>query len=569
MKQKLQALGIQVKEHHHGNVKIPCPRCSSSRKHKTDPCLSVDVEHGIWNCHHCSWSGAVKRQHKEYTLPPKELTKLNEQIIKWFGDRGISNQTLLRYGITEGVDYMPQVGHEVRTIHFNYYQNGELVNIKYRDSSKNFKLVSGAAIIPYGIDVADYHISDSIILTEGEIDCLSFYEAGVKGVISLPNGASRGKIEWLDDWIHIFDNKKIYLACDTDEAGVNARNELARRLGKENCLIVDFPCKDANETLVKYGPERLVQCIENATPFPIEGIDDAYSVSDDLFSLYDDGMPTGYDSGFDDMLWNAGQVTLVTGIPGHGKSTWIKNLILRLAQRHGLVSFIYSAEEANTAFALSDMVQMMTGKPFFAGQETRVTRDELEACIPFLNDHFKYYRMSDNDMTIEAILEKGKSMVRQYGIDIMVIDNLSTVEKSMSNQSDTRHHQIKNMLGDMSRFAKNYGVHILLVAHPKKMNELKPGIYRVPNGYDVSDSSYLYNLPDNGLTVYRNMETRQTEVHRWKIRFKHTGQLGTSYYHFNVKNSLYEPTEKLNDGSDKTKFVLQPEAAKNFASLSL
>jgi hypothetical protein len=100
----------------------------------------------------------------------------------------------------------------------------------------------------------------------------------------------------------------------------------------------------------------------------------------------------------------------------------------------------------------------------------------------------------------------------------------------------------------------------------------KTGAYVTRRNGKVSfhgNSSHFYNLPDNGITVYRNLETRQTEVHRWKVRFKYTGQLGVNFYHFNVKNSLYEPTEKLNDGSDKTKFVLQPEAAKNFASLSL
>lgn len=572
-------MGINVREGQRGNVKVPCPQCSHSRKNKTDPCLSVDVSEGIWNCHNCGWSGTAKvaKPKKEYVKPAPELKNLSQPVIDWFSVRGISNQTLLRFKVSEGIDYMPQVGSEIRTIHFNYIFNEEVYNIKYRDSSKNFKLVSGAMLGPFGIDIACDNSTTDIIICEGEIDAMSFFEAGIKTAVSVPNGASKGsqKLEWLEEFIHVFDGKKIYIATDMDDAGLALRNEIARRLGKDNCYIIEFPLKDANETLVSLGPQALVDCYRNAVSFPVEGIDDAISVKADIFSLYDEGTPSGYDTGYsmdEDFIWHPGQVTLVTGIPGHGKSTFLKNIIYKLAERHGLKSFIYSAEEANTAFALSDMYQIATGKTFFKSSfAERIERSEIELLMPFMNDHFKYYRLSDNDLSIEGILDKAKGMVKRYGINILVIDNMSTVERSMSNQTDTRHHQIKIMMTDASRFARNYGVHVFLVAHPKKMTELKSGVYKVPNGYDVGDSSHFYNLPDNGITVYRNMESLQTEIHRWKVRFKYTGQLGTSFFTFNLNNSRYISAEKINDGTDKTRFIGQPITRSDidtFASLA-
>jgi twinkle protein len=575
MIQQLRSLGINVREGQTGNVKVACPQCSHTRKHKTDPCLSVDVDRGIWQCHHCSFKGTIKTKvYKEYVKPAGELKTLSQPIIDWFASRGIDNQTLLRYKISEGIDYMPQVNAEVKTIHFNYIYNGEIVNIKYRDRDKNFRMVSGARLIPFGIDILRDNATDYVVITEGEVDAMSFYQAGIKGVVSVPNGASKGsqKLEWLDETIEIFDGKRILLACDMDEAGIALRNELARRLGRENCAIIEFPHKDANETLIQGGPEALVECFDSASLFPLEGIDDAYSVKGDLLRLYEDGTPKGFDIGFEmDFIWHPGQVTLVTGIPGHGKSTFVKNVIYKLAEMHGLTSFVYSAEEANTAFALTDMIQIASGKSFFKPiYGPRITKEEVEEYIPFLNDHFKYYRLSDNDLTIEGILEKAKGMVRRFGINMMVIDNMSTVEKSMSGQSDTRHHQIKNMMNDISKFARTNDVHVILVAHPKKMTEIKNGIYKVPNGYDVGDSSHWFNLPDNGLTVYRNLETKQTEVHRWKVRFRHSGQLGASCFNFNIGNSRYFPAEKINDGSDKTHFVGQPtrKEIQGFAQLA-
>jgi twinkle protein len=552
---------LGVKPHHRGDVKVVCPQCSHTRKHKTDPCLSVNVEKGVWNCHNCGYNGSiVKKYEKQYHKPQGELKNVSQPVIDWFAKRGITNQTLLRYRVTEGVDYMPQVSGEVRTIHFNYFLGGELINIKFRDKDKNFKLVSGARLIPFGIDVWNDNDDNTVCIVEGEIDCMSFYEAGIRNVISVPNGASKGsqKLEWLDECLDMFDGKKIYLACDMDEPGTNLRNELSRRLGKENCWIVDLPNKDANETLLEHGKARLLDAYMNARPYPVDGIDDANSV--DIMELYDAGLPVGWHTGYDtDFRWYPGQVTTITGIPGHGKSTFVKNVLLRLSDRHGLRFLIYSAEEASTAIALSDMYSIATGKAFFDNNYgPRISRAEIEALTPFMNDHFKYYNLSENELTIEAILSKAKEMVRRYGINGLVIDNMSTVEKGMSNKSDARHHQIQSMMAEICAFAKRSGVHVFLVVHPKKMQEIRTGVYRVPNGYDLGDSSHWFNLTDNGFSIYRNPETGQTEGYKWKIRHRYTGTIGTEFYTFTRRSGRLDSAEQTNNGDDRTKFVGQP-----------
>lgn len=558
MRQQLQALGINLRNNNRGSIKTQCPKCSAERKHKHDTCLSVDIEQGIWNCHNCGWSGSIKT-HKEYTRPVQtELKKLSDNVIDWFNTRGISNQTLLRYRVSESKEYMN--GEESLCINFNYFYNGKLVNVKYRDSKKGFKLVSGAMLSLYGLDVAMDSCDDELVITEGEIDTLSFYEAGIKHAVSVPNGASKGsqKLEWLEELYGIFENRRVYLATDTDESGLSLRNELARRLGKQNCLIVSFPegCKDANEVLLKYGSEAVKQCYDQASPYPVEGIEDASSV--DIMALYDTGTPKGFDIGMD-FLWHTGQVSLVTGIPGHGKSTFLKNVMSKLAKLHDWKFFIYSAEEASTEFALADLISIETGKAFFdTTNGARVTKKEVETLTPYLTDHFKYYKLSENDLTIHGIITKAIEMVKRYGINGFVIDNMSTVERGMPKAGDNRHHSIGDMMNDIVKFSRNYGVHVFLVAHPKKMSKLKSGIYDIPTGYDVGDSSYYYNLPDNGFTVYRNIETKQTEVHRWKVRFKYTGQMGVDYFKFDIQSGRYSLTQKLNDGTDSTRFVGQP-----------
>lgn len=317
-----QRFGIDISKVVGG--KTFCPKCHDSRKHKFDRSLSIDLEEGLFNCHNagCGFKGSVATKNKNFIVPHKRLTKLSDKIIKWFEDRGISNNTLLRFNVTESVEWMPQFGKEVPVICFNYYRNGELVNIKFRGPQKSFKMVKDAELIFYNID----SIKDTkdVIIQEGEIECMAAYECGIYNCISVPNGASLGsmKLEYLDTcWKDFEDKEKIILATDNDEPGRALREELARRLGKERCWTVDFgEYKDLNEVLIKHGKEKAKEIIDNALPWPLEGVITMDDMFDTIEKYYRDGYPKGYDAGiplFDDHLTFApGQLTIVTGIPG-------------------------------------------------------------------------------------------------------------------------------------------------------------------------------------------------------------------------------------------------------------
>ena len=271
--EELRNLGIIIKSG--GSNKTTCPKCSHNRKNKKDPCLSVDIENGLYHCHHCGWNGNVKfKKKKEYILPEKINTNLNERIITWFNNRGISESTLLHFKIGESIEYIPQLKVKRRVINFNYYRDNQIVNIKFRDGEKNFKLVSGAELIFYGLN----NIKDSEIcyIVEGEMDALAMFEAGLYSVVSVPNGANKGsqKLDYLDNCYEYFKEKKSIILCtDNDEAGLSLRNELARRFGSHRCKYVEFEeFKDANEVLIEKGGEYLRKLIQSAKDFPIEGI---------------------------------------------------------------------------------------------------------------------------------------------------------------------------------------------------------------------------------------------------------------------------------------------------------
>ena len=220
-----------------------CPLCSSSRQPKNQKagCASYDWERGLGTCHNCDTSFQLhtyqrKGASEKVYVRPSSMTEhvVNTKVEKWFKSRGISSQTLRDLQVGEGSEWMPQTGKNENTIQFNYYMGDQLINVKYRDGRKNFKLFKGAEKIFYNINsVVGY---DSCIITEGEMDVLALHEAGIKNVISVPNGATlnSNNLDYLDNCIdYLEDKSKIILAVDTDEAGQALKQEFIRRLGAE------------------------------------------------------------------------------------------------------------------------------------------------------------------------------------------------------------------------------------------------------------------------------------------------------------------------------------------------
>ena len=99
----LKDYGINTKGRVSGQFKTTCPKCSHTRRKKKDPCLSVNIDEQVWNCHNCGWSGSViKRKVKvEYVKPEwSNNTELSDKLVKWFASRKITQKTLIRNKIT-------------------------------------------------------------------------------------------------------------------------------------------------------------------------------------------------------------------------------------------------------------------------------------------------------------------------------------------------------------------------------------------------------------------------------------------------------------------------------------
>ena len=238
-----------------GEERHLCPECSHNRKKKTDKCLAWTNKEKRGYCHNCQTSFFEYSPHepKQFIIPEwKNLTDLSDKAVKYFESRMISQYTLIKAKVYSDTEFMPQFNANVQVICFPYFYNDKLINIKFRGPKKSFKVVSGAELIFWNLDCLNNF--NEVIIAEGEIDALTFIQAGFDNVLSVPNGANK-KLEYLDSCIDLFKPiEKIFIASDQDTKGIDLRDELIRRLGPDRCYVVSFKdCKDANEYLQKYG----------------------------------------------------------------------------------------------------------------------------------------------------------------------------------------------------------------------------------------------------------------------------------------------------------------------------
>ena len=541
-----------------GKTQGVCPwstQCRKPSNHKKK-CSSYDWERGLGTCHNCNKTFQLHtyqrkgKSDKEYTKPDSSPhvvqynSELSDKVLKWFESRGISPQTLDYCNVTETKEWMPQTGKDENTIRFNYYMGNELINIKYRDGRKNFKLYKGAEKIFYNINSIIGH--DSCVITEGEIDALSFVEAGVRNVVSVPNGATlnQNNLDYLDNCIDYFENKeKIILAVDQDEAGIALQQEFIRRLGAEVCYLIDLKdCKDANEYLNTYGADALKNLVTIAKPVPLENVSTLKDVEEDLKDFVKNGFKPGYQVGlknFDKIFSTyTGQFITVTGIPSSGKSDFVDQMVVGYNNNYNWKTAFASPENQPTYLHAHKLMrkvwQDMPSPSDIGGGKWKQVSEHV-------NDNFYFIDMDKYDL--ESVLRKGAELVKRKGIKCLVIDPYNKVRDTRAVSDDVNRYTM-DYLTKIEVFAKKYDVLVFIVAHPTKMMKGQDGKIEEPTMYNIKGGGEWYDASYHGLLVHRDYQAKNTKVKVLKVKFQNLGENGAeAFFNWEPKSGSYVPVE--------------------------
>jgi twinkle protein len=521
-----------------GKAQGICPLCSSDRQPKNQKakCASYDWERGLGTCHHCDSSFQLHTyqrkgsSEKTYIRPdalnvvdPKQITS---KVFKWFESRGISQSTLDDLMVTEGAEYMPQTGKSENTIQFNYIMGDELINVKYRDGRKNFKLYKGAEKVFYNINsIIGYK---ECVITEGEMDVLALHEAGIKNAISVPNGATlnSNNLDYLDNCIDYFEDKeKIILAVDNDEPGQALQQELIRRLGAEVCFLATFEeCKDANDYLIKYGKEALAQRIIKSRPVPLENVTTFKDIEDEITDFVKNGFKRGYQIGipnFDNIFSTyTGQFITVTGIPSSGKSDFVDQMVVGYNNNYQWKTAFASPENAPTYLHAHKLMRKV-----WQDMPTRndIGTDKWNQVADHVNDNFFFIDMER--YTLESVLRKGAELVKRKGIKCLVIDPFNKIRDVDCKTEDVNRYTME-YLTKIETFAKKYDVLVFIVAHPTKMYKDKDGKIEEPTMYNIKGGGEWYDASYHGILVHRDYEAKTVKAKVLKVKFQNLGENG-------------------------------------------
>lgn len=478
-----------------------CPFCDDKNKK-----FGVNLEKGTFNCFRqddCGVSGtfyqlqkrlgdtpvAVNTDNvfhktiKQKFVKPKTTTNgLNDLIYSWFEKRKISAATLNEFRVTQ----------KDNVVCFNFYKNDELVNVKYRTSDKKFWQEQNTEPALYNMDKCVGH---ELYICEGEIDCMSFYEAGIKNCVSVPNGVK--DLNWIThQWDFLEQFEKIYIVFDQDDAGQEMVDEIATRLGKWRAYNIILPAKDANDVLVKFGvdafkPENLLvkdfenEDIAKPTDFRTEIIEILESPKKST------GVPTKF-TGLNKIIhgWRYNEFSVWTGRNSSGKSTLINEIIIDLCEKKETACMASLEMEAQKF--LRWMVHQALNLTF-------ITRSHVDQALEWLDEKLWIYNNKDKTtVPPEILLDAFEYAARKYGCKHFFIDSLMKIKFS----SKDEYAEQEKFCHKLCDFKKEFQCHIHLIAHPRKSKNDYEELGKV----DIAGTGHITDLADNVFIIHRSSE---------------------------------------------------------------
>jgi twinkle protein len=438
-----------------------------------------------------------------------------------------------------------------KNIAFEFRKNGVCLFRKVRrplrkdDGSpdKTFHIEpSGVSLFLFNEDCLSEPCSPDtpLIICEGEIDVASWMVAGATRVVSVPNGAlnkAASPPEFIDEdqrFAYLWEDgalrpdirkfSKIILATDGDQAGMVLRDELAIRLGRNRCYVVEYPtdCKDANDVLQKCGPDGpdvLMHMIDNAKPM----------VPNRLVSLMDipsRGALRRYDSGWSSLdahlMLVPPELVVVTGTPNAGKSQWVLSWLMNLARLHRLKGAVLQFED--------DPDRNQTDVMAYAEAWCKDERANIYPMSPQEWAKKMFYSISpnedaDDEVTFDLAWLKNaiEEAALRHNCKWVLIDPWNEVEHLWKvNENETKY--TNDALKELKRMARRFQIAIIIVTHPSKA--VKGKTIEELDLYDVSGSNAWNNKADHGIIIHRDPNddsvtfVKICKSKRWKVMGK-------------------------------------------------
>jgi len=416
-----------------------------------------------------------------------------------------------------------KIGDQGRQIVFPFIRDREIIFAKYlsidrRDGKKDIRADKDCEPCLFGWHTIPTN-ARTINLCEGEIDAMTLYQYGLPA-LSVPFGGGTGnKHKWLEhefDRLSVFD--EIFLCFDNDKSGQEAVAELIDRLGRHRCRIVELPHKDPNaclqagmkaEEIHKYFLEAKIldpQELKRASHYVDQVIDAFYPP---------EGLHLGYTAPWektkDKILFRPDELTIWTGINGHGKSQLIGQIILSAIQQGARICI------ASLELKPKRLLMRLTRQ---ASSVAEPTGEYIRAIHEWYGDHLWIFDLTGTAKA-QRLIEVFQYARQRYGIDVFVIDSFMKLD--IAEDDYKLQKQFIEMLCD---FKNQHSCHVHLIVHPRKGSDES----QIPGKLDYKGTGAISDMADNCFTVWRNKKKEDL------LRLKVSGKILT-----------HDQLEKLNE----------------------
>eukprot|EP00913_Durusdinium_trenchii_P013956 g13104.t1 len=276
-----------------------------------------------------------------------------------------------------------------------------------------------------------------------------------------------------------------------------------------------------------------------------------------------------------DQIWRPlpGEVTVATGIPGHGKSEFLLSLAMNMAHLHGDRTLVFAFESNFKNLAIQLDVKARATCPSLENDESQLKRvsgahvipplvfQDADKALDWIEEHFIVHSEHEEALTLEpwfclglrVQLQSCYIMLKYVDTTIAQLyacrvwawcghstdaeDSILQIgederKTAQEDQQEPEFEYIGRLMSELRCFAKENGLHVIIVAHPTKAGQWNG---RKPSMYDIAGSANWFNKTDNGLMVYRQfvedddgemVPTQRTEIHVQKVRNRDAGRLG-------------------------------------------
>lgn len=246
---------------------------------------------------------------------------------------------------------------------------------------------------------------------------------------------------------------------------------------------------------------------------------------DDLQSIAKNGLPSGFSTGLKglDEFYrpDLGYMTVITGIPSHGKSEMCDQFFVNMARLHDWRFAVYSPENFPVALHSIKLVEKHVGQHY-----PKINATQKAAAHRWVDEHFTFIYPDEDHSTLPDVLDLFRQTQVDHGCNGIIIDPWNEIDHRRP-PGLTESEYISQSLTKVRRFGRENKIHCWVVAHPTKLRKNDEGEYDPPTPYDISGAAHWYNKADFCLTVHRyDKSTTEVSVLVHKVKFKHFGKNG-------------------------------------------